>query len=340
MIELSEVSAGYGKKVVVRGTDIRIQRGEILSLIGPNGGGKSTLLKSINGQLALLGGSILIEDKDIKGIPLKELSKKMSIVTTRRITPQLMTCADVVLSGRLPYADGLGLLKETDRACAAEAMKTMRIEEYADIPYENLSDGQKQRALIARAICQKPEVLVMDEPTSYMDIRHRLELMDVVRELAASGVTVIMSLHELELALAVSGRVLLLYRDSRIRCETPEHVLKEGLLKELFDLDDEMYAKAVRGLSFEKESAGQSEKSRRSSFFTNSSCEYFPCHDLPPERFNCMFCYCPLYGMADCGGTYRINEKGIKDCTDCTFVHERTNYPLIIRKLKENMYHA
>ena len=121
----------------------------------------------------------------------------MSIVTTKRIEPQLMTCMDVVLSGRLPYADGLGLVKDTDIKEARKSMDIMNIENLSNILFVNLSDGQKQRALIARAICQNPEFLVMDEPTSYMDIRHRLQLMDVVKKLSSAGITIIMSIHEI-----------------------------------------------------------------------------------------------------------------------------------------------
>ncbi len=331
MIRLSDIIAGYGKRKIVEGVDLEIKKGEIVTLIGPNGGGKSTLLKSINGSLKLLKGSVFIGDDDISKLPLKEVAKRMSIVTTDRVKPQLMTALEVVLSGRLPYTDGFGTFRDDDKEAAKRAMEMMNISELCDRPYMNLSDGQKQRALIARAICQDPEYLIMDEPTSYMDIKHRLELMEVVKSLSKSGVTVVMSLHELELALAVSDELILVYSDGHVQCASRDKVMKEELLKELFDLDDRMYEKAVSGIR---------EPGRGSSFFVNTACEYFPCHDVPRDKFNCMFCYCPLYDMKDCGGDYTYTDKGVKNCKNCGFVHDRDNYPKVIKKLKEKMYAA
>ncbi|WP_051233675.1 ATP-binding cassette domain-containing protein [Butyrivibrio sp. NC3005] len=345
MIELSKVDAGYGRDIVVKNVSISIQKGEIISLIGPNGGGKSTLLKSINKQISLLGGNIFIDGKDSESFSAKELSKKMSIVTTKRIEPQLMTCMDVVLSGRLPYADGLGLVKDSDIKEARKSMDIMNIENLSNILFVNLSDGQKQRALIARAICQNPEFLVMDEPTSYMDIRHRLQLMDVVKKLSSAGITIIMSIHELELALEVSDKLILVFDDGHIDYMTPKTVVESKILKTLFNLDDTMYSKVIMTLGGESKYIDDKDKNlkekeskiRYSSFFVNTKCEYFPCHKMPVEKFNCMFCYCPLYDVDDCGGDYYINAKGIKDCINCTYIHDRDNYPQIIKKIKKKM---
>ena len=121
----------------------------------------------------------------------------------------------------------------------------MKIENLTEKNFSDMSDGQKQRTLIARAICQTPEILVMDEPTSYLDIRHRMELMDVIKELAGEGMSVIMSLHELELAMAVSDRLLLVYEDGNTVCETPRKVVERGLIKELYGLDDKMYERVM-----------------------------------------------------------------------------------------------
>ncbi|MCR5776508.1 MAG: ABC transporter ATP-binding protein [Lachnospiraceae bacterium] len=244
-MRLDNVSVGYKKKIIVRDVSIEISKGEIISLIGPNGGGKSTLLKSISGQLSLLGGSVYIGKDDIREIPLKEMSKNLSIVTTERITPQLMTAGDVVLAGRLPYTEGFGLFSENDKKERDKAVKLMKIEPLTGKYFSDMSDGQKQRTLIARAICQTPDILVMDEPTSYLDIRHRMELMDVIKGLAGDGMTIIMSLHELELAMAVSDRLLLIYEDGNTVCETPQNVIKKGLIKDLYDLDDKMYQKVL-----------------------------------------------------------------------------------------------
>ena len=245
-MKIKELKAGYNKKIIVNNLSLEIQKGEIISLIGPNGGGKSTLLKSISGELKTLGGAVMLDDEEIKNIPLREIAKRMSIVNTTRVRPEHMSAFDVVLSGRLPYSDLLGLYKKDDFDTAGRACDLMNIAELKDKPFASLSDGQKQRTLIARAICQDPEYLIMDEPTSYLDIRHRLELMDVIRKLAGEGVTIVMSLHELELALEISDRVLLVQKDGETICEEPEKVIESGIIKELYELTDEMYERVKR----------------------------------------------------------------------------------------------
>ncbi len=242
-MKLDKVSAGYGQKVIVRDVTIDIQKGEVICLIGPNGGGKSTLLKSINGSLAIKGGSIFLGEKDLSLLSVKEIARTMSIVTTERIRPQLMTCRDVVMTGRLPFTGGFGKYSSKDMERTKRALKCMKIDDLADSLYDSLSDGQKQRTLIARAVCQEPQVLVMDEPTSYMDIRHRLELLDVVRQMAMEEITVIMSLHEIELALDVADRLILVYDDGHVLVRSPKEVLDNSMIKDLYGLDDKMYAK-------------------------------------------------------------------------------------------------
>ena len=240
---IDNLNAGYHEKTVVKGVNLEIKKGEIVSLIGPNGGGKSTLLKTVSGELKALGGTVTLDENEIRDIPLKELAKKMSVVGTQRVNPEHMSAFDVVMSGRLPYSDGFGLFKESDKVAANKAADLMNLEGFLQKDFTSLSDGQKQRTLIARAICQEPEYLVMDEPTSYLDIRHRFELMDVIKKLSKEGITVIMSLHELELALSVSDRLILVRSDGKTKAETPRTVLEGGLLQDLYGLTDEMFEK-------------------------------------------------------------------------------------------------
>lgn len=242
-MKIEHLSAGYRGKAVVPEVSLDIKKGEIISFIGPNGAGKSTLLKTLYRELAPVSGAVFIDDGDVAKMPLKELARKMSIVTTDRVKPEHMTCREVVMAGRLPYTDGFGVLGKEDRQAAEDAIALMKIEDFADKQFNNLSDGQKQRTLIARAIAQAPEFLVMDEPTSYLDIRYRMELMEVLEGLSQKGVTIVMSLHELELAVSVSDRLLLVYEDGTTVCKTPSEVMEEGLIKDLFSLTDEMYEK-------------------------------------------------------------------------------------------------
>ena len=338
-MKIEGLSVGYRQKIIVRDMELEIKKGEIISLIGPNGGGKSTVLKSISGQLKPIEGTVFLDGRKLSDFSLKELASRVSIMTTERISPQRMTCKDVVLSGRLPYSNGFAMYSETDKSEADSAIQLMKIGDFADMPYENLSDGQRQRTLISRAICQSPEYLIMDEPTSYLDIRYRMELMSVIKELSAKKVTVIMSLHELELALMVSDRVLMINEDGSAVCDTPRHILEKDLVKPLFGLEDEYYTRVREQLEGYVNDAKRADTAmRHSAFFQNCECEYFPCHDLCEERFNCLFCYCPLYDMEDCGGTYSMTEKGVKTCINCTLPHDRDNYTLVIKKLKEKMY--
>ena len=242
-MKIESLSAGYRGKAVVQSVNLEIKKGEIISFIGPNGAGKSTLLKTLYRELSPVAGAVFVDGGDVSKMPLKELARKMSIVTTDRIKPEHMTCREVVMAGRLPYTDGFGVLGKEDRQAAEDAIALMKIEDFADKQFNNLSDGQKQRTLIARAIAQSPEYLVMDEPTSYLDIRYRMELMEVLEGLAKKGVTIVMSIHELELAVSVSDRLLLVYDDGKTLCKTPLEVMEEGLIKDLFSLTDEMYEK-------------------------------------------------------------------------------------------------
>ncbi len=242
-MKIEHLSAGYRGKAVVPEVSLDIKKGEIISFIGPNGAGKSTLLKTLYRELAPVSGAVFIDGGDVAKMPLKELARKMSIVTTDRVKPEHMTCREVVIAGRLPYTDGFGVLGKEDREVSEDAISLMKIESFADKQFNNLSDGQKQRTLIARAIAQSPEFLVMDEPTSYLDIRYRMELMEVLEGLSQKGVTIVMSLHELELAVSVSDRLLLVYEDGTTVCKTPSEVMEEGLIKDLFSLTDEMYEK-------------------------------------------------------------------------------------------------
>lgn len=242
-MKIEGLSAGYRGKAVVQSVNLEIKKGEIISFIGPNGAGKSTLLKTLYRNLSPVAGAVFVDGGDVSKMPLKELARKMSIVTTDRIKPEHMTCREVVMAGRLPYTDGFGVLGKEDRQAAEDAIALMKIEGFADKQFSNLSDGQKQRTLIARAIAQSPEYLVMDEPTSYLDIRYRMELMEVLEVLAKKGVTIVMSIHELELAVSVSDRLLLVYDDGKTMCKTPSEVMGEGLIRDLFSLTDEMYEK-------------------------------------------------------------------------------------------------
>ena len=192
---------GYHGVPLIKNIEICLKKGEILTLIGPNGAGKTTILKSIIRQLEPIGGVARLEGQEIGKLSGNELSKKLSVVLTERVRPELMTCEDVVATGRYPYTGRFGLLSREDWSLVREAMELVHVEELRQRDFTKISDGQKQRVMLARAICQEPDIIVLDEPTSFLDIRYKLEFLSILQRMSREkNLSVIMSLHELELA--------------------------------------------------------------------------------------------------------------------------------------------
>lgn len=208
-IYTEKLAVGYGKTPLIENIALRVRRGQIVTLIGPNGAGKSTILKSIIRQLRILGGTVILDGASLEKMTERELARKMSVMMTERIRPDLMTCRDVVSAGRYPYTGRLGILSPEDEKKVDEALMLVHAGKLAGRLFSEISDGQRQRILLARAICQEPEVIVLDEPTSFLDVRHKLELLAILKELVRERqVAVLMSLHELELAQKISDYIV------------------------------------------------------------------------------------------------------------------------------------
>lgn len=236
------LNVGYGAEPLIRDIDIELERGEILTLIGPNGSGKSTILKTITRQLAALGGTVWIGRDELGRMSYRDMATRISVMLTERVNPEMMSCFDVVASGRYPYTDRFGRLTARDREIALSSLERVRALELSERDFRRLSDGQKQRVLLARAICQQPEVMVLDEPTSYLDIRHKLELLDILIDMAREqGITVIMSLHEIDLAAKVSDKVLCVQDNHAARMGTPEQVFTDDSVTALYGLEPGSY---------------------------------------------------------------------------------------------------
>ena len=156
-----ELAAGYGKEPVVKGANLHLQKGEIVTLIGPNGAGKTTLLKSIIRQLEPLGGVAVLEGRNLAEYHGKELASRLSVVLTERIRPERMTCREVIGTGRYPYTGMLGVLSREDKQAVERAMEQVGVTSLADREFTRISDGQRQRVLLARAIAQEPDILVL-----------------------------------------------------------------------------------------------------------------------------------------------------------------------------------
>ncbi len=236
------MTVGYDGTPLIKEIKIELNRGEILTLIGPNGAGKSTILKSITRQLRLLGGTVWLDGQNLHRMGGKELAKKQAVLLTGRIHPELLTCQDVVATGRYPYTGALGLLGEEDRRKVREAMEMVHALDLRDRDFNAISDGQKQRIMLARAICQEPELIVLDEPTSFLDIKHKLEFLVILKKLVReNGVAVIMSLHELDLAQKISDQVICVKGDRIARYGTPEEIFTPEYIGELYDMETGAY---------------------------------------------------------------------------------------------------
>ena len=220
---MDNLSVGYDKKALIHDICIGIKKGEIVTLIGPNGSGKSTILKSITRQLQIIGGKVYFDDRNLNSFSYKELSTRMAVVLTERMRPELMTCHEIVATGRYPYTGRLGILTPEDEQIVDEAMKAVHAEDLGNRDFNAISDGQKQRVLLARAICQEPEIIVLDEPTSFLDVRYKLELLAILERMARKKhITVIMSLHEIDLAQKVSDKIICVKGDTIAHYGKPE----------------------------------------------------------------------------------------------------------------------
>ena len=238
----ARLAVGYGGKPLIENICLHVRRGEIMTLIGPNGAGKSTILKTLARQLTPMAGAVYLDKQALGQMAEKELAQRLSIVTTERIDPELMTCRDIVSTGRYPYTGRLGLLRAEDRTIVENAMAQVHAGELAELPFAQVSDGQRQRVLLARALCQQPDVILLDEPTSFLDIHHKLELLDILKNLVRQQrLAVVMSLHELDLAQRVSDTVVCVEKSGALRMGPPEQIFTEENIRALYGLTQESY---------------------------------------------------------------------------------------------------
>lgn len=226
---------GYSGIPLIENIKFHIEKGEILTLIGPNGAGKSTILKSIAAQLKVLGGTVYLEQKNFFQINKNERAKKMAAVFTEKLYTEMATCREIVAFGRYPYTGKFGLLSRQDEHIIEEAMELVQVQDLQNQEFKKISDGQRQRVLLARAICQEPEILVFDEPTSYLDIKYKLEFMNILQELTRKKkLAVIMSLHELDLAAKISDKILCVRKNHVEKFGSPEDIFVSSYIQELF----------------------------------------------------------------------------------------------------------
>ena len=237
------LAVGYGERSVVEDIALSAEPGKLLCLIGPNGAGKSTLLKTLLRAIPPTGGNITLAGKNLRDYRERELARLTAAVLTGRPEPELMRCGEVVAAGRYPYTGRLGILTETDRRVVRESMEKVGVAPLAELDFSRLSDGQRQRVLLARALCQEPRLLILDEPTSFLDIRHKLEFLGLLRGLVRErGLAVVMSMHELELVRRFADCALCI-RDGRVdRIGTPAEIFAGSYIDALYGMAPGSYA--------------------------------------------------------------------------------------------------
>lgn len=232
MVNIENIFAGYGKCEVLHGVSLTLLSGQVTTLIGANGSGKSTLLKALLGFLPLAGGDIRVDGVSVKGLSRAELAKKIAYLPQGKAVPDI-TAGRMVLHGRFPYLSYPRKYRAQDIVIAREAMEQMGILELSEKPMAQLSGGMRQKVYIAMALAQQAPVIVMDEPTTYLDVGQQIKFAGLARKLSGDGKTLLLVLHDLPLAFKLSDRIAAL-ADGRIAgCGSAQEMLRCGAVKEL-----------------------------------------------------------------------------------------------------------
>lgn len=233
MIELKGLTVGYGGKTVIREVSMAFQPGRVTVLLGPNGCGKSTLMKTTLGLLPRQGGEILYDGVDLERLTTRQVARKAAYLAQSREIPSI-TVRRMVLHGRFPYLGYPRRYRAEDYTAAAKALEWAGAAELADRPVQELSGGQRQKVYLAMALAQDTETVFMDEPIAYLDVRHQLEVMAVSRRLADMGRAVVLVLHDLSLALRDADQLAVLADGTLRQVGTPEEVFAGGELDRAF----------------------------------------------------------------------------------------------------------
>ncbi|MFF3668860.1 ABC transporter ATP-binding protein [Microtetraspora malaysiensis] len=247
-LEAVDIRLGYGDRVIVDGLDLGIEGGTITTIIGPNGCGKSTLLRALGRLIKPLGGQVLLDGKRIDRMPSREVARLLGVLPQAPAAPEGLTVADLVARGRHPHQTWYRQWSPDDESAVAEALERTGLLDLADRPLDELSGGQRQRAWISMALAQGTGLLLLDEPTTFLDLAHQIEVLELVDQLhAQAGKTVVMVLHDLNLAARYADRLVAM-RDGRVvAAGPPADVLTEELLAEVFGLNAKIITDPVAG---------------------------------------------------------------------------------------------
>lgn len=236
MIELENFSIGYGDKALLSNVSAAIEKGSLTALLGRNGSGKSTLLRAIAGLNTKYSGRIVLDGHDRRGMSPMELARVMAFVNTERTRISNLKCEDVVAIGRAPYTNWIGRMQPADREIVMRSLASVGMEAYSHRTMDTMSDGECQRIMIARALAQSTPIILLDEPTSFLDLPNRYELCNLLRRLAHDeGKCILFSTHELDIAMSLSDHIALI--DSPcLHLLSSREMKASGLIERLFKI--------------------------------------------------------------------------------------------------------
>ena len=235
------LKVGYDGVIIVPGFDVELRKGKITSIIGANGCGKSTVLKAIGRILPAEGGTVIVNDVDIKTMKSRDVAKWLAILPQTPTAPGTLTCEELVAYGRYPYQQGMGRLTKEDRDVVSWALEATGMLEFRQREIACLSGGQRQRVWVAMALAQQTNIVLLDEPTTYLDLSHQLEVLEILKHLnREQGTTIVMVLHDLNLASRYSDYLLAMKDGQIARYGTPEEVMTRDVLAECFFIDGDV----------------------------------------------------------------------------------------------------
>ena len=232
------VAVGYGDRLIIEPLDVAVPAGEVTAIIGPNGCGKSTLLKALSRTMPLVGGAVYLDGRAIAEMPTAEVARKMALLPQAPEAPGGLTVGELVALGRYPHQKGFGRLAARDREIIAWALAITHLGDFEARALDALSGGQRQRAWIAMALAQDTGLILLDEPTTYLDMAHQLEVLELLRDLnRREGKTIALVIHELNLAARFADWMIALKAGSIRGAGTPEEVMTPAMLQDVFGLD-------------------------------------------------------------------------------------------------------
>ncbi|PPS91195.1 ABC transporter ATP-binding protein [Streptomyces sp. MH60] len=230
------VTVGYGARSVIDGLDVAIPPGVITTIIGPNGCGKSTLLRTLSRLLRPTGGTVVLDGEDIASLRTRDVAKKLGLLPQAPVAPEGLTVSDLVARGRHPHQSWLRQWSSDDADVVRRALAMTGVSDLADRPVDSLSGGQRQRVWISMTLAQGTDLLLLDEPTTYLDLAHAVDVLDLVDDLHESGRTVVMVLHDLNLATRYSDNLVVMREGAILAQGHPRDVITADLLHEAFGL--------------------------------------------------------------------------------------------------------